>query len=133
MWGHFKDGVLKACDDVCGKKRGRRSKGDTWWWNEDMKEAVSRKKDAYKAMCQHNTEENKRRHKSMKNKAVSKAMREKAEEVLTDLQNCSNGMFRPVKGLKTDSKEVEGGRCMRRSDGKLCFNEEERDKSGGLY
>ena len=26
MWGHFKDGVLKACDDVCGKKRGR-SKG----------------------------------------------------------------------------------------------------------
>ena len=26
--GHFNDGVLKACDEVCGKKRGRRSKGD---------------------------------------------------------------------------------------------------------
>ena len=24
----FKDGVLKACDEVCGKKCGRRSKGD---------------------------------------------------------------------------------------------------------
>ena len=23
LWGHFKDGVLKACDEVCGKKRGR--------------------------------------------------------------------------------------------------------------
>ena len=22
LWGHFKDGVLKACDEVCGKKRG---------------------------------------------------------------------------------------------------------------
>ena len=22
MWGQFKDGVLKACDEVCGKKRG---------------------------------------------------------------------------------------------------------------
>ena len=44
-----------------------------------MKEAVSMKKDAYMAMCQNNTAENKRRHKSMKNKAkktVSKAMRE---------------------------------------------------------
>ena len=33
-------------------------------------------------------------------------------------------MFRLVKGLKTDSKEVEGGRCMR-SDEKLCFREME--------
>ena len=27
--GHLKDGLLMACDEVCGKKRGR-SKGDTW-------------------------------------------------------------------------------------------------------
>ena len=47
LWGHFKDGVLKSCDDVCGKKRGSRGKGDTWWWNEKVKEAVSRKKDAH--------------------------------------------------------------------------------------
>ena len=42
LLGHFKDGILKACDEECGKKRGRRSKGDTWWWNEEV-EAVSRK------------------------------------------------------------------------------------------
>ena len=44
-----------------------------------MKEAVSRMKHAHKPMCQNCSEENKRRHKSMKNKAknaVSKAMRE---------------------------------------------------------
>ena len=43
----------------------------------------------------------------MKNKtkkAVLKAMTEKAEEVLTELQNCAYGMLRPVNGLKTDSK-----------------------------
>ena len=34
-----------------------------------MKEAVSRRKDAHRAMCQHCTEQNKRRHKSTKNKA----------------------------------------------------------------
>ena len=75
-----------------------------------MNEAVTMKKDAHKAMCQNNTEKNKRRHKSMKNKAktaVSKAMREKAEEALAELQHCQFGMIRLVKGLKSDSKEVE--------------------------
>ena len=102
-----------------------RSKGDTWWWNE----AVSRNKEVHEAMCQNSTVENKRWYECMKNKAneaVCKTMREKAEEALTELQNCPNGMLRLVKGLKTDSKEVEGGRCMRGSDGKLCFGEKER-------
>ena len=42
------------------------------------------------------------RYKSMKIKAyeaVSNAMRDKAEEALTELNNCPNGMIRLVKGL----------------------------------
>ena len=37
-------------------------------------------------------------------------------------------LFRIVRGLKTDSKEVEGVMCMKESDGKLCFSENERGK-----
>ena len=37
-------------------------------------------------------------------------------------------MFMLVKGLNTDSNEVEGGRCMSGSDEKLCFSEKERGK-----
>ena len=66
MWGHFNDGVLEACDEVYWKKRERRSKGDASWLNEEVKEAVSRKKDAHREMCQNSTEENKKRYKSMK-------------------------------------------------------------------
>ena len=94
-------------------------------------EGGSFKNEVHKAMCQNSTEENKRRYKRMKNKAkkaVSKAMREKAEEVLTELQNCHNWMLRLVKGLKNDSKEVVAGRYVRGSDGKLCFSEKERGK-----
>ena len=69
LWGHFKDEVLKACDKVCWEKRGRRSKGDICWWNEEAKEAVSRKKDAHKAMHHNSTEENWGKHKCLKNKA----------------------------------------------------------------
>ena len=88
-WGRYKYGVLRACDGVCGKKKGKGSKGDTRWWNEEVKEAVSRKKDAHKAMGRNSAEKNRNRHKSMKNKArkvVSKATREKAEGALTELK-----------------------------------------------
>ena len=57
------------------------------WWNVEVKEAMSRKIGAHKAMCQNSTEKNKKRYKSMKskaNKAVSKAMRETSEEVITE-------------------------------------------------
>ena len=45
-------------------------------------------KDAHKVMCLNSNEQNKRRYKSMKNKekkAVSKAMREKAEKTFIEL------------------------------------------------
>ena len=60
-WCHFNDGVLAACDEVCWKKR--RSKGDTWCWNKEVKEAVLRKKEANMAICQNSIEENKRKYK----------------------------------------------------------------------
>ena len=29
--------MLKAFDEVCGKTKGRRDPGDTYWWNKDVK------------------------------------------------------------------------------------------------
>ena len=30
LWKCFKEGVLKACNKVCGKKKGRRDQRDKW-------------------------------------------------------------------------------------------------------
>ena len=68
----------------------------------------------------------------MKNK-VKKAMREMAEEALTELPNYPYGMFRLVKALKIYCEEVEGGRWMRGSNGKLCFTEKERGKAWKVH
>ena len=51
LWKTFKDGVLKACVEVCGKKKSRRDQGDMWWWNEEVKDTIARKKAALKEMC----------------------------------------------------------------------------------
>ena len=69
LWKCFKKGVLKACDEVCGKKKGRREQGDIWWWNEDVKEAIARNKDVHKEMCKSGTQPNKTKYKNMKNRA----------------------------------------------------------------
>ncbi|XP_068739418.1 uncharacterized protein [Montipora capricornis] len=124
LWECFKEGVLKACDEVCGKKKGRRDQGGTWWWNEDVKEAIARKKDTRKDMCKSGTEANKARYKNMKNRAkkvVAKAMKEAAERELRELSEHPNKVFKLVNSMKKDGKDVEGGRCMRGSDGRLSF------------
>ena len=51
LWKCFREGMLKAFDEVWGKTKGRRDQGDTWWWNKDVKEVIVRKKDAHKEMC----------------------------------------------------------------------------------
>ena len=43
MWGSYKSGVLKACDEYCGKTKARGDRGNTWWWNELVKDAIDRK------------------------------------------------------------------------------------------
>ena len=58
-------------------KRKGRSKGVIFCWYEEVKEAISRKKDAHKAMFWNSAEGNKQRYESMKNRAkktVSRAM-----------------------------------------------------------
>ena len=29
-WNAFKNGIIKACNEMCRKKKGRRNHGDTW-------------------------------------------------------------------------------------------------------
>ena len=47
LWKSFKDGLLKACDELCGKKLVRQDGGNTRWWNEEAKDAVAKKKKSF--------------------------------------------------------------------------------------
>ena len=31
LWNTFESSKLQACDEVCGKKKGRKNHKDTWW------------------------------------------------------------------------------------------------------
>ena len=83
---------------MCGKKIGKRSKEDTWLRNVEVKEAISRKKDAYKPMCRNSTQENKNMYKTKEQskEVVSKSTRKRRLKDI-ELKNCPNGTFRLVK------------------------------------
>ena len=96
-----------------------------------MKEAIARKKDAHEEMRKSGTDANKARCKNMKNRAkkvVAKAMKEVAEWELRGVSEHPNKVFKLVKSMKKDEKDVEGGRCMRGSDGRLSFSEKDRGR-----
>ena len=83
----------------------------------------------YKKMCKSGTEANKTRYKNIKywaKKVVVKAM--KATELkLRELSEHPNKVFKLVKSMKKVWKDVEGGRCMRGSNGRLNFSEKDRE------
>ena len=44
LWESYKNGVLQACDELCGKTYKRGDRGNTWWWNKQVRNAIERKK-----------------------------------------------------------------------------------------
>ena len=83
LWESFRDGVLKVCDELCGKKKVRENGGNKWWWNEKVRNAIARKKEAFKTFCKTGLEEHKISYMKMRNqtkKMIPKAMKTEAEE-----------------------------------------------------
>ena len=75
------DRVLQEYDEVCGKKKSKRDRGDMWWWNEKVKDTIARKKATFKELCRFPLEENKTQYKRLRNqmrKVAARAMRKKA-------------------------------------------------------
>ena len=51
LLGHSKDRILMVCDELCGKKTGRRSKQDTWWWNRGEGGNMKKKRKMHTSRC----------------------------------------------------------------------------------
>ena len=131
LWKTFKDGVLKAFDEVCGKKKSRRDQGDMLWWNEEVKDTIATKKAAFKEVCRFSSEENKTKYKSIKiqtRKIVARAMRMEANQELNNLYQSSNSVFYFLQRMKKERKNEQRGRCLRERDGRLGFIGEDRAK-----
>ena len=124
LWKTFKNGVLKACDELC-RKKSRRDQGDMWWWNEEIKVTIVSKKTAFKELCRFPSEENKTQYKRIRNqtrKIVASAIRMEANQELNNSYQNSNSVFCFLRRMRKEGKNRKGGRCLRGRDGRLgCY------------
>ena len=96
LWGCFKEGVLKACDKLCGYKKNTKCNVNTWCWNIGVMDEIQKNKEAYKEMTINLTEETKnayRRLKKVAKKAVARDMKAEAVRKINELSRNPNYVF----------------------------------------
>jgi len=83
-------------------------RGNKWWWNEEVKDAIARKKKAYKELYETGSEKNKLKYRKTRNetkKAVARAMRREAKKEMKELCKKPNNVFKLSKLLKREGKD----------------------------
>ena len=116
---------------MCGKTKARGDWGSTWWWNEQVKDAIDRKKKAFKLWCTNRSAENINKYRKARNetkKVIAKAMRQEAEEEINVLCTKPNDVLKFVKFMRKEGRDIDGGGCMKDKDGRLVVREKDRGK-----
>ena len=49
IWAKLKTGLLKTTEEVCGTTKPHRWRHETWWWNKEVDDAITAKRQAFKA------------------------------------------------------------------------------------
>ena len=49
IWVKLKTGLLKTTEEVCGTTKPQRWPRETWWWNKEVDDAITAKRQAIKA------------------------------------------------------------------------------------
>ena len=111
-WGQFKETMVKVAERVCGRNGGRWKEKESKWWNSKVKEAVKKKKEAWKRWRQSQKERDKQRYDEEKReckKVVRKERRKCWEEFTEELKKDAEGnkkmLYRIVKRRRTTREE----------------------------
>ena len=116
-----------------GRRKSEKMEEIKWWWNEKMRNAIARKKKAFKTFCKTGLEEHKIFYKKMRNqtkKVIAKAIKTEAEKEMEELREKPNPnkIFKFVKLMKRDGKDVEGGKWIKGRDERIGFSQKNRCK-----
>ena len=122
-WQQMKGIMMETAQEICGMtKRPRRHK-ETWWWNEQVAEAVREKKIKYGNWKKENTKEARMEYKKCRQNAksvISSAKEKKQKECANDLNDteCQNEIFRMAKQMVKQRQDITGLNCIKGASGK---------------
>jgi len=126
-WQQMKCIMMETAQDVCGMTKGPHRHKETWWWNEEVAEAVREKKIKYGKWKKENTKEAWKEYKKSRQNAkrvISSAKEKKQNECANDLNDslreCENETFRMVKQMVKEIQDITGLNCIKGASGSDC-------------
>ena len=114
-WKRYREISMEVAEEVCGKTTGRRQRErETWWWCEEVRQAIAEKKKAFKEWQANRTEEKKEAYKEktrQAKRAVAVAKDAAWQEWSRDIDSADGRqkMFKIAKQMRKERKDIVGG------------------------
>jgi hypothetical protein len=82
MWKEMMTHIWKVAIEVFGVIRvNKREAKDSWWWNDDVYEAISEKKECYKCLHHKKSDKNIQKYKKNQKKCKENCERSKGSDI----------------------------------------------------
>ena len=120
----LKDKLLQATKQVCGVSSNHPWRKQTWWWNNQVEEAVREKRRCFKlwkaggSWAAYNTA------KCTSNRAVHQARSEAEKVALQKIDPRSGDVYRLAKQMCSDNQDVMGEKPVKNYAGQFSLDEE---------
>ncbi|KAL1446149.1 hypothetical protein WDU94_012366 [Cyamophila willieti] len=128
-WQDYKNCLVSAAEEVCGRTSGKRRWKETRWWNERVKTAVLEKNKAFRIYFKNRTPENKEQYQRSKRNAKTIVREERQawlEEWSNTLQTDIDGNRKVLYGMvKNKRRDREQCKYITNEDGSLITDNED--------
>jgi len=135
MWKALTDCIRRSAKEVLGtSKRGGNKMKDAWWWNEEVKEKVRDKKEAYADFMNSGADEERyvsraryRAAKKVAKKAVVVAKSMAYDRLYRRLETKEGekDVFKLARARERRTRDLDVMRCVKDEDGKVLFEDAE--------
>jgi len=119
--------MMETAQNICGMTKGPCRHKETWWWNEEVAEAVKEKKIMYGKWKKENTKEATMEYKKSRQNAkrvISSAKEKKQKECANDLNDseCQIEIFRTAEHVVKERQDITGLNCIKGESGKVIVD-----------
>ena len=123
-WTTTANVIKETGRSVLGVSSGRKVDKETWWWNEEVKECVRRKRLAKKKWDTERTEESRQEYREMQHKVrveVAKAKQGAYDDLYArlDSKEGETDLYRLARQRDRDGKDVQHSRMIKDRDGSV--------------
>ena len=128
-WTSLKDKLLQATKQVCGVSSNHPWRRQTWWWNNQVEEAVREKRRCFKLWKAGGSRAAYNTAKRTSNSAVHQARSEAEKVALQKIEPRSGDVYRLAKQMLRDNQDVMGEKPVKNDAGQLSLDEEAKKEA----